>query len=109
MELGPHVPRGRGCLARTLRWVRLPSSPLTNEWACGPTGRRQPGVLGMRVRLPPGPLERGGGAVEVEHLDGPKLFVIHDFLTPEECERLIQLSERLGYAEAPITTAAGFR
>ena len=31
-------------------------TPLTVEWARGPTGRRQPGVLAMRVRLPPGPL-----------------------------------------------------
>src|SRR5262249_25537648 len=28
-KTGTHVPRGRGCLARTLRWVRRPSSPLT--------------------------------------------------------------------------------
>ena len=27
-DLGAHVPRGRGCLASSLRWVQLPSSPL---------------------------------------------------------------------------------
>ena len=27
--VGVHVPRGRGCLASSLRWVQLPSSPLT--------------------------------------------------------------------------------
>jgi len=46
--------------------------------------------------------------VQVDHLDGPKLFVIHDFLSPEECQAFIERSELLGFADAPITTAAGF-
>lgn len=33
-------------------------TPLTVTWARGPTGRRQPGVLAMPVRLRPGPLKR---------------------------------------------------
>lgn len=35
------------------------------------------------------------------------LFVIHDFLTPEECERFISRSEEVGYGDAPITTMGG--
>ena len=36
------------------------------------------------------------------------LFVIHDFLSPEECEYYTTLSESVGYGDAPITTSAGF-
>jgi hypothetical protein len=36
------------------------------------------------------------------------LFVVHDFLSPEECEHYIALSESIGYGDAPITTSAGF-
>jgi hypothetical protein len=43
-----------------------------------------------------------------EELDGPTTFVIHDFLTPEECDDFIATSEGVGYADAPITTASGF-
>jgi hypothetical protein len=43
-----------------------------------------------------------------EELQGPSIFVLHDFLPAVECARLIEWSEQLGYAEAPITTAAGF-
>src|SRR5262249_46160937 len=46
--------------------------------------------------------------MDVDFLDGPKLFVIHDFLSPQECEWHIEESERIGYADAPITTSAGF-
>jgi predicted 2-oxoglutarate/Fe(II)-dependent dioxygenase YbiX len=46
--------------------------------------------------------------VDVDYLDGRKVFVIHNFLTPEECEAHIGQSEALGYVDAPITTAAGF-
>jgi hypothetical protein len=35
------------------------------------------------------------------------LFVIHDFLSPEECTHYIALSESVGYGDAPITTASG--
>ena len=42
-----------------------------------------------------------------EQLDGEQVFVIHDFLTPEECERFIRLTEEAGYRDAPITTAGG--
>ena len=36
------------------------------------------------------------------------LFVVRDFLTPEECEHYTALSESVGYGDAPITTSAGF-
>lgn len=46
--------------------------------------------------------------MEVDFVDGPKLFVIRDFLSPQECKQFIEGSERIGYADAPITTSAGF-
>jgi hypothetical protein len=45
--------------------------------------------------------------VEVDYLNGPKLFVIRQFLTAEECDAFIEQSERLGYTEAPISTSFG--
>jgi len=39
--------------------------------------------------------------VDAQYLNGRKLFVIPQFLTPEECETFIERSERLGYADAP--------
>jgi hypothetical protein len=41
-------------------------------------------------------------------LDGDLIFVLHDFLSPEECEHFIALSEGAGYEGAPITTGTGF-
>lgn len=35
------------------------------------------------------------------------IFVVHDFLSPEECEQYIALSESYGYGDAPISTAGG--
>ncbi len=43
-----------------------------------------------------------------EELDGNQVFVIHDFLTPEECREYIQVTERVGYGPAPISTGSGF-
>jgi predicted 2-oxoglutarate/Fe(II)-dependent dioxygenase YbiX len=43
-----------------------------------------------------------------EDLQGDLLFVIHDFLSAEECRRSVAFSEGLGYVDAPITTALGF-
>lgn len=45
--------------------------------------------------------------MRIEQLDGEQVFVIHDFLSPEECESFIRLTEDVGYAEAPITTPSG--
>jgi len=49
-----------------------------------------------------------GNHMEVDFLDGPKLFVIRGFLTPEKCHGFVERSERLGYGDAPITTSVGF-
>ncbi len=35
------------------------------------------------------------------------LFVVHDFLSPDECDYFITLTESVGYDGAPITTSAG--
>ena len=43
-----------------------------------------------------------------EELDGEQVFVIHDFLTPEECAEYVRLTEAVGYADAPISTLGGF-
>jgi len=43
-----------------------------------------------------------------ETLTSDAIFVLHDFLTPEECAAFIRVSEQSGYDDAPITTAAGF-
>ena len=42
-----------------------------------------------------------------ELLDGEQVFVIHDFLTPEECAEFVRVTESQGYAAAPITTPSG--
>src|SRR5207248_1147160 len=49
----------------------------------------------------------GRRTVEKERLDDDDVFVLHNFLTPEECREFIARSEQLGYEEAPLTTAAG--
>jgi predicted 2-oxoglutarate/Fe(II)-dependent dioxygenase YbiX len=46
--------------------------------------------------------------VEKEQLSGDRVFVIRDFLSPEESARFIALSEEKGYGDAPITTSSGF-
>jgi predicted 2-oxoglutarate/Fe(II)-dependent dioxygenase YbiX len=45
--------------------------------------------------------------VDVEYLNGRKLFVIPQFLTPEECDAFIERSEQLGYTDAPLNTPFG--
>jgi predicted 2-oxoglutarate/Fe(II)-dependent dioxygenase YbiX len=47
--------------------------------------------------------------VELQELvETPRIFVIHDFLSREECERFIALCEGAGFTDAPITTSLGF-
>jgi predicted 2-oxoglutarate/Fe(II)-dependent dioxygenase YbiX len=46
--------------------------------------------------------------MEIERL-GAGVFVIHDFLNPEECVQYIQESENIGFSEAVITTEDGER
>ncbi|MDF1660429.1 MAG: 2OG-Fe(II) oxygenase [Planctomycetota bacterium] len=36
------------------------------------------------------------------------VFVVSDFFSPEECQAYIELSEGMGYGDAPITTSMGF-
>lgn len=43
-----------------------------------------------------------------EELDPNGIFVIHDFLSLEECEQFIRVTEEAGYGDAPINTLAGF-
>jgi hypothetical protein len=42
-----------------------------------------------------------------DELDGEQVFVIHDFLTPGECEHYVRLTEDAGYRAAPITGRFG--
>ncbi len=42
-----------------------------------------------------------------ELLCGEDIFLIHEFLTPEECAEHIRLSEEAGYDDAPISTGRG--
>jgi hypothetical protein len=43
--------------------------------------------------------------MEKEQILGDSVFVIHDFLSAEECEGYVAASEEAGYGDAPITTA----
>lgn len=45
--------------------------------------------------------------MEVEYLNGRKVFVIPQFLSPAECDAFIEQSEQLGYSDAPINTSFG--
>jgi hypothetical protein len=46
--------------------------------------------------------------MDKEQLEGDRIFVVHGFLTDEECASFIAKSEQAGYDEATITTADGF-
>lgn len=39
--------------------------------------------------------------------DRDDLFVVHDFLSPEECDYYTTLSESVGFGDAPISTMSG--
>ena len=73
------------------------SNGTTPAWRAGNAGSTPAGS----AALP------GGTSVDAEYLNGRKLFVIPQFLTPEECETFIERSEQLGYADAPINTSFG--
>jgi prolyl 4-hydroxylase len=45
--------------------------------------------------------------VKIQYLNGRKIFVIPQFLTPAECSAFIEKSEQIGYADAPINTSFG--
>jgi hypothetical protein len=42
-----------------------------------------------------------------EQLRGDDIFVVHDFLTADECRRFIAASEAVGYGDAPISMPGG--
>ena len=42
-----------------------------------------------------------------EDLDGDSIYLLHDFLSKEECGRFIAFGEGRGFEDAPITTAYG--
>lgn len=76
------------------------------------------GRLLFRAEAGHAPEEEGASAASDDHtspgtrmrkelLDGEQVFVIHDFLTPEECAEYVRATEAVGYAAAPITTVAG--
>lgn len=44
-----------------------------------------------------------------ERLRDELVFVIHDFLSPEECTDFIRQGEGQGFADAPISTSFGFQ
>ncbi|MGL6075776.1 MAG: 2OG-Fe(II) oxygenase [Fimbriiglobus sp.] len=45
--------------------------------------------------------------MELEWLADENIFVIHNFLSIEECAHFLTKSEEIGYEDAPITTAQG--
>ncbi|MFO0875950.1 MAG: 2OG-Fe(II) oxygenase [Gemmataceae bacterium] len=45
--------------------------------------------------------------MNVQYLYERNIFVIPQFLTPEECAAFIERSEQLGYSDATISTASG--
>ncbi|MEM9541459.1 MAG: 2OG-Fe(II) oxygenase [Cyanobacteria bacterium P01_E01_bin.42] len=45
--------------------------------------------------------------MEVEELVPGEIVTISDFLSPEECDEYIDLSEQIGYGEAPINAMRG--
>lgn len=46
--------------------------------------------------------------MDYEYIDDWRIFAIKDFLSPSECLAHIERAERIGFAEAPITTSLGF-
>lgn len=46
--------------------------------------------------------------MDKEQIEGDRIFVIRQFLTPAECSAFVARSEQTGYEEATITTGAGF-
>jgi prolyl 4-hydroxylase len=49
----------------------------------------------------------GDDSVRKQCIKDDDVFLIHDFLSPEECTHFIARGEEAGFDEAPITTAAG--
>mmetsp|Transcript_15341 Transcript_15341/g.26650 ORF Transcript_15341/g.26650 Transcript_15341/m.26650 type:complete len:306 (+) Transcript_15341:200-1117(+) len=50
------------------------------------------------------------GSPEVQQYDDDGVFVIHNLLSPAECRRIIEMSERMGYTEdAPVSLGRKIR
>ena len=48
------------------------------------------------------------GVIKRESLRGDLVFVLHNFLSVDECNHYIHVSEEMGFDDAPITTSVGF-
>ncbi|MBC8137746.1 MAG: 2OG-Fe(II) oxygenase [Fibrella sp.] len=46
--------------------------------------------------------------MQKESIDDERVFVIRDFLTPDECVGYVATTEAAGYTDAPLTTSRGF-
>lgn len=42
-----------------------------------------------------------------ENVNQDLVYAIHDFLSADECNEFIQMAEKLGFGDAPITTSEG--
>lgn len=47
--------------------------------------------------------------MRVEQILSNDVFLVHDFLSPQECDEYIERAESLGFEAAPVTTALGPR
>ncbi|QGJ69143.1 putative 2-oxoglutarate-and Fe(II)-dependent dioxygenase YbiX [Planctomycetales bacterium 10988] len=45
--------------------------------------------------------------MQKEVINGHRIFVIHDFFSPQECQEYIEFAESLGFHDAPINTLGG--
>lgn len=45
--------------------------------------------------------------MQTEQFNGNKVYVVHEFLTPTQCQDFINLGESIGFIDAPITTRSG--
>ena len=90
-----------------------PSATPSPSWSSGPSstsrGISSPyGSRPARGNPEPHPSPRRPFAMHKEPLHGDDIFLIRDFLTPEECGEHITLTEAAGYDDAPISTGRGF-
>jgi hypothetical protein len=46
--------------------------------------------------------------LEKVQLNADTIFLVRGFLSPRECDQFVEVSEALGYVDAPITTAGRF-
>src|SRR5215467_9520507 len=96
---GPATRTGRALPCSVTRYVRRRGEPLDMQWCIWYTIR-------MEIVVP----GRQRPYLEGESLDvsAPLVFTLGEVLGGSECAELIARCEPLGFAPAPITTAAGF-